>query len=454
MFGLRADQDEENASKFGPTFRSLFSYFVRRQSSGGFTSPIKNSPQQQPGDYQVAISYLLGLDWTISQQWQFVREREKALRTLKTEAAKGTFGSLIGSTADLRTQLTVAEERTRRLRENVQEFRVLPEYRSLETEASQLTQSLGELADGNTIDLQLITELEESFRSEKPPEATDLDRLYREAGVVLPDSIGRRFEDVRLFHDSVVQNRKSYLGSELESARRRVADREEQKRAIGERYSQVMGILKSHGALDQFTKLTSELSRLEAQTEAIRERFSAAEQLEGEKTELDIERDRLVLRLRQDYREQEDVLKHAIVEFEEMSSNLYEEAGSLTIDASKNGPQFDVKIHGEKSKGINSMQIFCFDMMLMKLCADRGIGPGFLVHDSHLFDGVDERQIGKALQVGAATAERLGFQYIVTLNSDDAPRDLPEGFRLDEFILPVRLTDATEDGGLFGFRFG
>ena len=108
----------------------------------------------------------------------------------------------------------------------------------------------------------------------------------------------------------------------------------------------------------------------------------------------------------------------------------------------------------EKSKGINSMQIFCFDMMLMKLCADRGIGPGFLVHDSHLFDGVDERQIGKALQVGAATAERLGFQYIVTLNSDDAPRDLPEGFRLDEFILPVRLTDATEDGGLFGFRFG
>ena len=137
-----------------------------------------------------------------------------------------------------------------------------------------------------------------------------------------------------------------------------------------------------------------------------------------------------------------------------MSSSLYEEAGSLTIDASKNGPSFEVKIHGEKSKGISNMQLFCFDMMLMQLCSERGIGPDFLIHDSHLFDGVDERQVGKALQLGARKAEELGFQYIVTLNSDAFPKELPLGFSLDEFISPVRLTDATEDGGLFGFRFG
>ena len=454
MFGLKGDQSDEGPGNFGPTFRSLFSYFVRRQASGAFASPIKTSTQQQPSDYQVAISYLLGLDWTIPQQWQIVREREKALKTLRNEATKGTFGSIIGTTADLRTQLRVAEERTRRLRENVNNFRVLPEYRSLEAQASTLTQRLGELADQNTIDLQLISELEESFKREKPPEVKDLERLYQEAGVVLPQSIGRRFQDLRLFHESVVQNRKSYLGGELEAARRRIAGREEEKKRLGERYTEVMGILKSHGALDQFSKLQAELTRDEAQTEAIRERFFAAEQLEGQKTELDIERDRLVLRLRQDYREQEETLRHAIVVFEEMSSSLYEEAGSLTIDASRNGPQFEVKIHGEKSKGISSMQIFCFDMMLMQLCAERGIGPGFLVHDSHLFDGVDERQVGKALQLGANAAKEFGFQYIATFNSDAVPRELPEGFSLDEFNLPVRLTDATEDGGLFGIRFG
>ena len=72
------------------------------------------------------------------------------------------------------------------------------------------------------------------------------------------------------------------------------------------------------------------------------------------------------------------------------------------------------------------MQIFCFDMMLMEICQKQGRGPGFLIHDSHLFDGVDERQVAKALQLGAERAEASGFQYIVTMNSDALPKD---GFR-------------------------
>ena len=39
------------------------------------------------------------------------------------------------------------------------------------------------------------------------------------------------------------------------------------------------------------------------------------------------------------------------------------------------------------SKGIKNMQIFCFDMMLMRLCAKRNIGPGFLIHDFSLKRG-------------------------------------------------------------------
>ena len=87
-------------------------------------------------------------------------------------------------------------------------------------------------------------------------------------------------------------------------------------------------------------------------------------------------------------------------------------------------------------------------MMLMRLCAKRGIGPGFLIYDSHLFDGVDGRQVISALRVGAETAEELGFQYIVTMNEDDAFKDKEEGFDLNDYILGIKLTDATEDGGL------
>lgn len=99
------------------------------------------------------------------------------------------------------------------------------------------------------------------------------------------------------------------------------------------------------------------------------------------------------------------------------------------------------------------MQIFCFDMMLTLLSLRRGRSPGFLVHDSHLFDGVDERQVGKALALGASLAEEHGFQYIVSLNTDDVPREVPSSFNLEDYTLDTRLSDSTEDGGLFGFRF-
>ncbi|MDR0535859.1 MAG: DUF2326 domain-containing protein [Puniceicoccales bacterium] len=139
--------------------------------------------------------------------------------------------------------------------------------------------------------------------------------------------------------------------------------------------------------------------------------------------------------------------------FEETSKRLYESAGSMTVEETSNGPQFQFPMQGSRSKGIKNMQIFCFDMMLMRLCAKRGIGPGFLVHDSHLFDGVDGRQVASALKVGAETAQELGFQYIVTMNEDDAFKERVDGFDLKDHVLPVVLTDAKEDGGLFGFRF-
>jgi uncharacterized protein YydD (DUF2326 family) len=92
-------------------------------------------------------------------------------------------------------------------------------------------------------------------------------------------------------------------------------------------------------------------------------------------------------------------------------------------------------------------------MTLMRLCVKRKISPGFLIHDSHLFDGVDVRQVKKALRIGAEPAKELRFQYIVTMNEDDAFKEKEEGLDLNEYVLPIKLTDATEDGGLFGIRF-
>jgi uncharacterized protein YydD (DUF2326 family) len=452
QFGLPVDPEAQQ--RFAPTFRALFSYFARRQGSGGFARPTQQSGQQQTWDQQVAVSYLIGLDASIAQEFQETRAQEKAMAELRKAAKQGDLGRFYGNAADFRTRLAVAQTRARQLRGQVEAFNIVPEYAELEREATEITRAITALNNDNLMDRELIDQLAASLDDERPPAADDVGRLYAEVGVVLPGTVERRFEEVAQFHAAIVRNRRAHLSAEIETAEARITARERERAELDRRRGQLMGILQSGGALEHYNKLQEEVGRAEANVEALRQQLDIAERIESTKVQLEIERARLRQALQNDIHERDAVVEEAIVLFEELSNALYERAGSLTIDATPNGPTFEVTIDSQRSKGINSMQIFCFDVMLATLAIRRGLGPGFLIHDSHLFDGVDERQVAKALQLGADQAQAQGFQYLVTMNSDALPDDgFREGFDIRAFVNSTVLTDEMETGGLFGVHF-
>lgn len=446
--------NEGGDSRFRPTFRSLFSFFARRHFGGGFESPTQHAAKQQIWDQQVSTSYLLGLDWQVSSRFQELRERERSLRTLRKAVRSGDLGRYLGRASELRTQLTLAESKVDQLHSQLNAFKVVDEYAELEQEANQLTAEIGNIAEQNVADQALIQELRATLDFEEPPAFSDLDNLYKEAGVILPKLVRSRLDDVQRFHRAIVENRRTHLDAEIRSAQQRVEERNDRRIQLDKRRRQIMRTLDSGGALEHYTALREELGRMEGDSEALRQRLGDAERLDNTKAELDIERTRLVTALRTDIRERDELVRSAILRFEELSKSLYERAGSLTIADTPNGPNLEVHIDAERSRGITSMQIFCFDLMLAEMCAEHGRFPGFIVHDSHLFDGVDERQVAKALQLGAERAEQLGFQYIVTLNSDAIPTEgFTGGFDVRDHALDTILTDATDTGGLFGMRF-
>ncbi len=452
-FGLPLSAGDE-AERFQPSFRSLFSYFARRQLSGGFQEPMQHSAMQQAWDQQVSICYLLGLDWTIPGKFQELRGQEKVAQELRKAARSGDLGRYFGKAADLRTRLTIAEARSVRLRQQLSTFEVVPEYKELEREANDLTRQIDAFNVENVMDGDLLQQLRASLSEEDAPDLGDVTKLYGEAGVVLPDMVRRRFDEVERFHRSIIENRRAHLNAEISSAEARITARDQRTVERDRRRRQIMSVLSSGGALEHYTNLREEAGRAEAEVEGLRQRLETAERIESTKAELDIERANLTKALRDDLHERDGILREAILAFEALSESLYEKAGSLTIAETGSGPQFDVHIDGQRSKGITNMQIFCFDLMLTEISLKQGRGPGFLLHDSHLFDGVDERQVAKALQLGAERAEAAGFQYIVTMNSDALPREgFRPGFDIRDHVLDTKLTDATDTGGLFGLRF-
>src|SRR5690606_23127123 len=176
------------------------------------------------------------------------------------------------------------------------------------------------------------------------PDLGDVPKLYAEAGVVLPDMVRRRFDEGERFHRTLIENRGARLTAEIASAEARIAERDQRTAERDRRRRQIMGVLRSGGALEHYTSLREEAGRAEAEVEGLRQRLDTAERIESTKAELDIERANLTKALRDDIHERTDIIREAILIFESLSESLYEKAGSLTIAETGSGPQFEVHI--------------------------------------------------------------------------------------------------------------
>lgn len=85
-----------------------------------------------------------------------------------------------------------------------------------------------------------------------------------------------------------------------------------------------------------------------------------------------------------------------------------------------------------------------------------GRAPGVFAHDSHLFGRSTPVKSRPVSNIGALLAEQYDFQYIVTLNSDfldSVVKESHEVFDPGPCRLQVRLTDESQERGLFEFRF-
>lgn len=276
-------------------------------------------------------------------------------------------------------------------------------------------------------------------------------RLFEQAGIELSADVRRTLADAERFHAQVIANRQSYLRDEMESLQRRDADVLAAVEGISAKRAQLMEILETKHALDELNRLNERLAALRAEIADIDSQIARITEIEERQGALAISTEELARRSRRELAEREPQWSTAVELFAANTEALYGVPGELVIDLTDTGFQFGVNIPRSGSHGIDNMKIFAFDLMLAQRWAAKPKSPRLLWHDSEIFDGVDERQVGAALQLAAREADARGFQYFCSLNSDDMPQ--PE-YLGDLDVTPIlRLTDATAEGGLFGMRF-
>ncbi|MEM9099039.1 MAG: ABC-three component system protein [Pseudomonadota bacterium] len=456
FFSLPLDmKGSEYGEPFTPSFRALLSYFARREEAGAFDRPEKQAKEQRDWDLQVNMSYLLGLDWRIARELKLTKDREKQLGEVRKAAWKGAFGQVLETSARIRPRLAKARARAERLGNTLATFRVHQAYDDQMQRAVAAKREIQAITRRAIPVREQVTHLKMALETEDEPSDGQLERLYQAVGVELPDLVRRRFEEVQLFHEQLVDNRRLRLQEEIERLESTLREQEARSEKLDEERSSILRDLEGQGALSEFISLQKSLAEAEAAAASLQDRFEAAQTFEKEYGELTEARARTYRRLLTDHAAKRDAIDRAVILVDEARRRLYDDRdGGLEIGPSENGPVFGVTFEGGRGGGVSSMELFCLDYALYNIWVGSGAGPGFLIHDSHLFDGVDKRQVAEAIALGTEAADLANGQYIITMNSDIFETlPLPESIDREAVVVEPVLSDESSSSGLFGLRF-
>ncbi len=428
--------------------RSLLSYFVR-SGNEAYSRPLKFFASQADNVAHMYSAFFVGLDPRYASEWVSLDNQAKALNALGRAIKAGVHETQ----GDLETKKITYEEELQKSRKILSDFKVHERYQDIQVKANDLTTEVHQLADQNVSDGQKLKHYQRSVAEEKPPERARLEQVYKEAGLVFADAIKKTLAEACTFHEQIVRNRAAFLSAEIRRIENDIEQREHRIKNLTDARSECMEILKTHGALEEYSRLQEHHSEIAGKLEHIKSRI---EEIRGKSIkDKEIKAQKLALDRNAtiDYEEKRELRAQAIKLFNEAARSLYDVSGEFVIDISDKGYRFKVDIPGGRGDGIGKMKTFCYDLMVICMQSVLKREIDFLVHDSIIYEGVDERQIAQAIAHAHRKSKEYGFQYIITINSDMVPYDdFPDGFDFDSHIT-LKLTDEDASGSLLGIRY-
>nr|WP_181414130.1 DUF2326 domain-containing protein [Bifidobacterium indicum] len=448
-----------NPAITSPTLGELVSQTIRTE----FNDPIKTESHNPDWKAGVRLGYFLGLSPFKLTEVKKVKALKSNQNNIKKAIREGALPGFSLDATSIQKERTLLQQKRDMLSADLEHYKVDEQYREHQEKADKITRQIRDLNEDVLSLMKRKGDLQRAINDAssevKPSErevAAQIKKLYAEMQVILPDSALQRYEDVLAFHNSVARNRGTFLQDEYASVSKQLNTTNTKIESLGVERAALMEILETGMALETFQKAQQEIQDLDGQINELSSKLDLATSLklnESEwKNKAAIARNELHSDITSLPNKQR--IKSVIDRFAALGNEIYRDRkASLSIKDDADGLlRVSPSIEGDASAGIKQVEMFLLDMVFLTNAMELGRSPKFIFHDSRLFDSMDSRQLGSCLNIGARLAEEIGFQYVVTINSDNLQK--AEGFEIrDEYKVEPTLTDHGDDGGLFGFRF-
>lgn len=439
-----------------PTSGEIFGQLIRDQ----FDNPLKIDPHEKDQASGARVGFYLGVSEEALSKAAQAASFEANKKALGKAVRDGTIGGLGPDKAECRAELVALEKDRAKLAEKLAHFKVDESYSEHQRHADELSQEISRLNDKGVALRRRVADLEAASKEAVEPssagEEQRVKRLYQEAGLTLPEAVLASFQEVLGFHKSVARNRALFLEEELRDAHADLKDNNLAVKRLDEKRANLLNLLNSTMALDAYSKAQADVTELDVRIARLNDRIIDFERLDDMDSSLKRMRLDAADSVREELRENDAAVEEMTSIFVSVCEEIYSDRkAKLSFDVDKKGVlKVAPKVDGDDSKGIKGADIFAFDLACVIVGSKAGAIPGFLVHDSHVFDAMDDRQLCSCLNIGARLSKEHGFQYIVMLNTDRLESAERIGFDRGEYPISTVLTDRGENGGLFGARFG
>lgn len=153
-----------------------------------------------------------------------------------------------------------------------------------------MTAEIHELTDANVKDQMMLRRYRESVDDKEKPPTVPVTRLYEEVGVVFSDAVRRELAETKRFREQIIANRREFLATEIKRLGERIAAREREIKALSDERAEHLDILKTHGALEEMTRLQERVVGIREKLERVTTAIGQRRTLEAKKREIKMQR--------------------------------------------------------------------------------------------------------------------------------------------------------------------
>jgi uncharacterized protein YydD (DUF2326 family) len=403
------------------SFRSLLPFFLRPNKKGyvDFNGASSNFNQYQT---MIANAFLLGLDVFLAQEKYKLKKENTRIKDLERNFKKDVLlRDFFTGNKDVDLTIVELKEQIEKLSKDLNNFEVAEDYYEIQKKANKIEQELFLINNKIILIQNNVDSVINSLNVKTKTDNNDIAKIYEEANVHFSDNLQKTLDDLELFYEKLITNRKIRLLEQKNKFENEIKLNSETTSNLKSELDQLMKYLGDHQALDVFLLISDESVKLKTTLDNL-EKYQA---LQAEYKEKLRKTEKALL-------EQSEITENFLNKIEPEINELRDYFRSLAkrfyptaiagLSVSNNEGEnlqrynIDAKIESDNSDGINNVKIFCYDVTLLFKGYNHNID--FLFHDSRLYDGIDERQKTELFKMVYEKFTNSTKQYIATINQN------------------------------------